>query len=202
MDSVKIKSALLNIWIWITAPLVFAFIPREWDRMPREGSMRWLRFYDEFNYGLNGDEQWVNPILSDHPPTADAAREWKWRVRWCRRNANVYENEQGVDTRSIVWIEFTGNPETRNRPAPGISGDLHIKAWDAEGRLYECHYRVRQWGNSGRCLRSYRGYKLLDILDFSRAHDGRLDPMEMEAAGLRRIAQRVNTTNPLTGFAK
>lgn len=188
-----LKRLALDAFLFLTAPLVLAFIPREWNRLPS-----WLRYYEDFNYGINGDESWINPALGDHPPDDAAARSWRWRVKWSWRNANTFDHENGLDTRQIVRLEYDGDPDTSNRP--GHSGQIRIRCYDAAGREYACIYRVKQWGSSGRCLRLYSGYKLMDILEFwlsSADHS----PEAMDRANLRPVAQRVWAWNPLMGFA-
>lgn len=186
---------LVEVWIYVTAPIVFAFIPRSWDRMPN----KFLALYEDYNYGINGDPYWINPDLSDHPEDDAAARSWKWRVLWCWRNANSLDHWTGLDTRTVVRVEHEGDVRTGNRP--GHSGSMTITAYDRDGRSYTCRYVVRQWGNSGRCWRYYAGYKLKDLLDFWLAN-GTLDPAVMDAKNLRRIAPRVWSPNPLMGFAR
>ena len=183
---------LLDAFLLITAPLVFAFVPQSANRLPGL-----LRYYEDFNYGINGDDGWINPNLSDHPADDAQARSWLWRVRWSWRNANTFDHEHGLDTRTVARVDYSGDPRTGNRP--GHSGELTITAWDNHGRRYDCLYRVKQHGNTGRCTRLYTGYKLKDILDFWIAHQS-LDPALMDKADLRRIAQRVWTWNPLMGF--
>jgi hypothetical protein len=192
-----LKKLLLDLFLAATAPLVFAFVPREWNRLPR-----WLRYYEDAHYGINGDDQWINPALPDHPPNDAAARAWRWRVRWSWRNANTWDAEAGLDTRTVVRVEWDGDIGIRNKPAPGRSGTCRIRAWDNQGRQWDCTYTVRQWGSSGRCLRYYRGYKLMDLAQHAARTSGDLSPKLMDELGLRRVLNRVWAWNPLMGFAR
>jgi len=184
----------VELWILLTAPLVFAFIPKSWDRMPN----RFLQLYEDYTYGINGDPYWINPDLSDHPADDAAARSWLWRVKWCYRNANSLDHWFGFDPQTAVRIDFVGDPKTSNRP--GHSGDLTITVYDRNGRSYLCRYTVKQWGSSGRCFRFYRGYKLKDLLDFYLSTGG-LDPEDMARRKVD-IAPRVFSWNPLMGYEK
>ena len=190
-----LAKVLVEIVIFLTAPLVLALVPKSVPRLPGL-----LALYQDYNYGLDGDEYWVNPTLADHPPTAEAAKTWLWRLRWCWRNANTWDHWFGLDTRTVVRVEFVGDPLTSNRP--GHSGRLEIRAYDHGGRRHDCLYLVRQHGESGRCQRLYAGYKLKDLLDHHQRNGGNLDPALMDAQNLRRIAPRVWSWNPLMGFAK
>ena len=184
---------LLDAFLWLTAPVVFLFVPKETNRLP---SM--LRYYEDYNYGINGDEYWVNPGVAGHPSSDAEARSWKWRVKWSWRNANTFDHEHGLDTRTVVRVEHSGDPKTSNHP--GHSGSLDIVAYDANGKQYHCRYVVKQWGTSGKCWRLYTGYKLKDLLDFWIANQT-LNPELMGQKNLRRIAQRVWSPNPFMGFS-
>lgn len=190
---------LFNFFLWLTAPFVFKFLVKdEWEFMPKDS---FLRYYQDYTYGINGDPMWVNPDLSDHPPTKEAARTWLWRTRWSRRNANVWEHEHGCNNYNLADIKIEGDIWIRNRPVPAKSGFMKVVVTDKQGKKYTCKYTIKQWGNTGRCWRFYRGYKLQDVAQFYDKYKT-LDPAVMKEHGIDEISPQVFAPNPLMGFDK
>lgn len=180
----------IDLFITITAPIVFLFIPKSAERMPK-----FLSWYEDYNYGINGDPYWVNPNMSDHAPSAEAARTYKWRVLWSWRNANVFAYKYlGVKTIDVVGIEYRGDPQTSDNP--GHAGHQFIEVTLEDGSKRICYHGIIRWGSSKRCIRYYLGWKLKDQLD-SFLRTGLL---RGEDPGLRRTLAFVFYVNPLKTF--
>lgn len=190
MNRVILKSfgmALLSLPVWalsfIVVPVAVAFCKRDDEHLPHA-----LRWWDEPTYGINGDPYWCGP---EHANGHE--REYLWRLRWLFRNSlgGWSHDVMGFSSSRIQVIEWSGDPDTQNRPA-GHSGSCYIKVTLDDGSVRECFYIVKQWGNSGRCFRGYFGYKLMDVLHRY---------LKAEPFGGDQI-QDVFSPNPLMGFRK
>lgn len=193
--ALKLIELPIQFLLILLAPIVFAFIPRAWDKMPPGP----LRLWDEFTYGINGDAFWVDPTASDHPATEDEARSWKWRVLWYIRNGNYLDHLMAcrpADIRSLVW---TGNPDVSDAPL-GSEGSLYVTATDNDGKVFECFYFVHRWdsGNPGKCFRFYAGYKLKELVEFVRKHGGL--PYQHPDVPVSDVLQRVFAPMPFKRF--
>jgi hypothetical protein len=132
------KKLPLDAFLFLTCWIVFLFIPKSWERMPK-GSF--LRYYEDAKFGINGDPYWVQPNKSGQPSTPEAARTWYWRSMWSVRNANTWDHEHGVFLSDLVRIEFEGEPNVANKPKL-VEGDLAIHAWDKNGKRWWAYYSV------------------------------------------------------------
>jgi hypothetical protein len=179
----KLLGLPLQLLLIICSLAVFAFVPRKWERMPRGV----LKLWDEWTWGINGDLWWVDPTKRDHPPTAEAARTWYWRVRWYIRNGNVLDHLGACVSADVRALVYTGNPEVSDSPL-GSAGLLRATATTAAGRHYDCLYLVWRWGER-RCLRLQVGYKLKELVEFQRNH-GKL-PFEAPGEAVSDRMQRV-----------
>lgn len=179
----EIISLPVLISSFFIVPLVLAFCKKEDENLPR-----FFWWYDEPEYGINGDPYWRG---QDHANGHE--REYYWRLRWLFRNkiCGWSYGVLGFNSANIRSIEFEGDPDTQNRPA-GHSGEVYIKATLIDGSTKECYYQVKQWGSSGRCWRLYAGHKLMDIL---HKH---LRGESMEDGQISMVL----APNPLMGFAK
>lgn len=179
----KLLGLPLQLLLILVAPAVFAFVPREWDRMP-DGI---LRLWDEYTYGINGDAYWVDASKYDHPHTEEAARSWFWRVLWFIRNGNVMDHWQACRSEDVRALTYSGNPDVSDAPL-GSAGLLLATATAADGRSYDCAYLVWRWSRS-RCLRFQVGYKLKELVEFQRTV-GAL-PYQRPALPVSDVMQRV-----------
>lgn len=124
----------------------------------------------------------VDPLLGDAGHYARWAgwppyiQRWAWLLR---NPADGYDTRvAGATIDSLAWLRVSGDPLTSNRP--GHSGWCY-----ATCRGYWMFYYVRQWGDSGRCVRLYIGWKLMSAV---HGYTGRF-PL-------------VLAFNPLMGFAR
>lgn len=136
-------------------PLALLFRSRDDEHLPRL-----LAWWDEPEYGINGDPYWRG---ADHANGHE--REYWWRLRWLMRNKTGGWSYYmlGFNSANIRSLIFEGDPDTQNRPA-GHSGEVYVQVTLIDGSTRECYYIVKQWGKSGRCWRFYAGHKLMDIL--------------------------------------
>jgi hypothetical protein len=168
---------------FVLVPILLAFCKFEDENLPR-----WAFWWDEPEYGINGDPYWRG---ADHANGHE--REYWWRLRWLFRNKiggwSYYV--MGFNSANIRSLEFEGDPDTQNRPA-GHSGECYVQVTLVDGTMHECYYKVAQWGNTGRCWRLYAGHKLMDILH-KHVSGQPLEDGQITA---------VFAPNPLMGFSK
>jgi hypothetical protein len=176
--------ALLTLPLWISAlvvvPIALAFSKQEDETLPR-----WLSWYDEPTYGINGDPYWKGAGYAN-----GREREYLFRLRWLFRNSlgGWSHDVMGFDSSRIRSLEWEGDQDTQNKPA-GHSGVCYIKVTLDDGSTRECFYIVKQWA-AGRCFRGYFGYKLMDTL---HCH------LRGEGYGVGQV-QDVFSPNPFMGF--
>jgi len=158
-----LKSFLLNLLsvpVWalsfIVVPVALLFTSQKDTHLPS-----WAAWWDDPLYGVNGDPYWALPEHSNGQQT-----KYIWRLRWLFRNSlGGWSNDVvGFKTNDIVSIEYSGDPNTSNRPVPK-SGVLHIEVTLKDGSKRFCWYVIHQWGSSKKCFRFYFGWKLKDVLD-------------------------------------
>lgn len=182
-----IRKFFLDLFILFTTPLVFLFIPKSWDRMPK-----WLRYYEDFNYGINGDPYWK---AIEHANGKE--REYKWRVLWSWRNANTYDHEvNGFKTNLISTLGYVGDVKVSDNP--GHEGLLKMFVNLKNGQQKFSYYYVKKSKLfKGKCLRCYIGWKLKDSLD-DLLENGALGDKE----GLRPTTQFVFVVNPFMSYTE
>lgn len=186
--NVIIKSffmALLSFPVWlskfIVVPIALAFCKESDEHLPK-----WAYWYDEPEYGINGDPYWKG---IEHANGRE--RKYYWRLRWLSRNSigGFSHSVMGFNSDRIRSLEWEGDPDTQNIPA-AHSGRCYIKVTLDDGSIRECFYIVRQWGSSKKCFRGYFGYKLMDTLH---------SYLRGEGYNSRQV-QDVFSPNPLMGF--
>lgn len=145
---------------WCLAPVLPAFARNA--HLPK-----WLHWFDTPDNTLDGDEGFVTL----HAPfKGRGVRGWRRyinRVVWLIRNPG-YGFSYSVLGATILLTPrvISGNPfvsDSRNitigRPH-GLSGHVLLRS----GGFFEFYY-VRQYGNSGKCLRLRFGWKMLGFLN-------------------------------------
>lgn len=168
---VQIPYNLVGLFV---IPLALAFTSRD-----AENRMAFGNAWNEKFYGVNGDPYW----RESHP---DFTSYWS-RLLWLYRNSDEWLVDQfGVVTADIAGVTTIGDRNTANRPF-GHSGRLNILVTMRDGTMYESTYIVKQWGNTGRCLRIYIGWKFKDVFSDDTP---------------RPIIAPVFAINPLMGFQK
>ena len=140
---------LVNLLAYIVVPI--ALLGPTDKNLPR-----WARWWDEPQYGIDGDPYWQGP---DH--ANGHQMEYWWRVKWLLRNKAIWwaTNVLGRNLKAGTPVTVVGNPKTRNRESPGVSGFEYMETVDADGRPVWCYYYVQQWGST-HCVRLYFGWKL------------------------------------------
>jgi hypothetical protein len=136
--------------------IALLFMKKEDRHLP---SWAWLWGNDKDG---DGDQWW----LSDHYPNGTHT-EWWPRFNWfaIRNSCYNYGMKYGsIDLSKTVEVYEKWDKEVSNRDSAttgrGVSGKLLRMAVFASGRVYPCFHLVRQWKDSGRCLRIYVGWKL------------------------------------------
>ena len=180
MEVVSLPVLLIG---FVLVPILLAFCKPEDESLPR-----WAMWWDEPEYGINGDPYWKG---TDHANGHE--REYWWRLRWLLRNKTGGWSYYvlGFNSANIRSLVFVGDPDTSNRPI-GHSGEVMVQVTLIDGSTRECYYIVKQWGNSGRCFRGYFGHKMMDILHKYQRGE-RLEDGQITA---------VFAPNPLMGFVK
>lgn len=147
----------LDLSSFIVVPIVLLFCKKEDARLPK-----YFAWYDDYNYGINGDLPWQGPEHSN-----GKYREYRWRVRWLLRNrVNTFSVAiLGLNSREITKLDISGDIETENKPV-GHSGWQYIVATTKDNKKYFCYYVVYQYPFfKEKCFRAYIGWKLKDIAE-------------------------------------
>lgn len=162
---------------FIVTPIALLFCKKEDEHLPK-----WLAWYDEPRWGINGDKGW---IMSHYPEPTN--RTWWARTRWLWRNRiNGFQMRvTGLDliTNSLGWREVRGHPHATDQK--GEWGLVRIGLTNK--KTYFGYFITKKW-----CkwfyIRIYIGHKLFDISDCP------LDKVE------RRLYESVFTINPFKRF--
>ncbi len=174
VQAIEIPVVLLS---YLVVPIALLQCKPEDENLPR-----WARYWQTYDYGINGDEPWAGPEHANGHQT-----EYLWRLKWLLRNkTGVFSHEvTGFDQFDVFSYYTEGDVLTGNRP--GHSGYLYAEAHLKNGRMYPCYYIVHQLGNSNQCFRLYAGWK------FRQAKRASLWPKSG-------IAQFVVSINPFQFF--
>lgn len=158
-----VRGIPLELSSFIVTPIALLFCKKEDEHLPK-----WLYWYDEPNWGINGDNGWKK----DHFPEP-TNRTWWARVRWLWRNRiNGYQIDiQGynVEKTDISTLQVIGNPD-----ATSVKGREDtfcvVRVKDISQKEYFSLYYEKRW-----CkyfyLRMYIGWKLMDISNAKTAVD-------------------------------
>lgn len=161
---------------------------------PRDGKNRlpgWAAWFDEYDYGPDGDEGWQGPDNAN-----GHQQEYWWRVRFLLRNRiNTFSKLiEGFRSKDVADLVLVGDIKVSNRP--GHSGLMYIEARLKNGKQRFEYYYIRQWGNSGRCIRIRIGWKLKDLME-EYLEDGILGNRPT-----REWVQFCFVINPVMGFTR
>src|SRR3990172_7477973 len=148
--SIQFIHFFVDLSAFIVVPLALLFVSEKNNHLPR-----WFRWYETYDYDINGDEPWQGWEHAN-----GKQRTYWWRLRWLLRNrVGTFSYEHmGFDLALVYKYRVVGDVYTNNRP--GHSGKLYAEALLHDGKtVIPSYYYVRQWGKSGRCLRAYAGWK-------------------------------------------
>ncbi len=197
--SIDLPATLLS---YAVAPIALLFCSKEDDRLPK-----WAAWCDEKTYGINGDGEEPspqNPAGSGWKGAEHAngrQREYLWRVRWLRRNtANTFSVDvTGRVLNGLVEYKVWGDPQTSDSN-PGHNGFLYCEA-HVNNEVLPCYYWIRQWGNSGKCIRLYMGWKIKNNWESVSKRIGKCVGDSIEVVE-DTDAQFVFVFNPFMGFER
>ena len=153
----------LELSSFIIVPIILLFCKKEDEHLPK-----FFSWYDEPNWGINGDYGWKK----DHFQEPEN-RTWWARVRWLWRNRiNGYQiTKQGynVEKTDISTLRVLGDPN-----ATSVKGRADtfcvVRVKNVSQKEYFSLYYEKRW-----CkyfyLRMYIGWKLMDISNAKTAVD-------------------------------
>ena len=158
-----VKGIPIELSSFVITPIALLFCKKEDEHLPK-----WLYWYDEPNFGINGDYGWKK----DHFPEP-TNKTWWARTRWLWRNRiNGYQiAKQGynVEKTDISTLRILGDPN-----ATSIRGRADtfcvVRVKDISQKEYFALYYEKKW-----CkyfyIRMYIGWKLMDISNMKTASD-------------------------------
>lgn len=146
-----------EILAFIIVPIALLSCKKDDERLPR-----WASWFDDPDYGINGDEGWKN----EHFPGKE--RTYRARVCWLLRNRiGVFSVKfLGVKVRDIEpnSVITQGNPKVTSND--GIVSDWCLVSCKLKnGKDRFGYYRTIRYGGflKGFYCRIYLGWKLMDV---------------------------------------
>ena len=140
---------------FVIVPIALAFCKKEDEHLPR-----WASWFDENDYGINGDGGWRE---AHFPPPAN--RTYWARLRWLYRNRiGVFSAKylgvkmDDIDPASVVTL---GDPSVTSNGGR-ISSWCKVECKLKDGRRRFGYYRTIRWCKRF-YIRIYVGWKLMDI---------------------------------------
>lgn len=160
-----ISSWTLQIVALILSPLLSALsVYQHADHLPRR-----LYWFDTLDNTLDGDVG----LYPNFPASGWGWRRWWRRVMWLCRNC-AYGFSQTVIAAQLYTdhvVKTYGDAKIENKP-DGKSGWLVCVVRGADGKVRTwCVMLIYQWGTSGRCLRSYLGWKIKEDAQAGRVKE-------------------------------
>ena len=146
----------IEILHFIVVPIALLACDEKSERLPK-----WAVWFDENDYGINGDDGWKN----EHFPNGKNKTYWA-RLCWLYRNriGNFSAKYLGVKVEDIdaSSVKSVGDTlATENKGAKSTQCLVTCKMKDGCERFG--YYREIRYGKSKRYCRIYLGWKLMDI---------------------------------------
>lgn len=146
----------IEILHFIVVPIALLACDEKSERLPK-----WAVWFDENDYGINGDDGWKN----EHFPNGKNKTYWA-RLCWLYRNriGNFSAKYLGVKVEDIdaSSVESIGDTlATENKGAKSTQCLVTCKMKDGRERFG--YYKEIRYGKSKFYCRIYLGWKLMDI---------------------------------------
>ena len=146
----------IEILHFIVVPIALLACDEKSEHLPK-----WAAWFDENDYGINGDDGWKN----EHFPNGKNRTYWA-RLCWLYRNriGNFSAKYLGVKVEDIDAnsVKSVGNTlATENKGAKSTQCLVTCKTKDGRERFG--YYREIRYGKSKWYCRIYLGWKLMDI---------------------------------------
>lgn len=146
----------IEILHFIVVPIALLSCDEKSENLPK-----WAAWFDENDYGINGDDGWKN----EHFPNGKNKTYWA-RLFWLYRNriGNFSAKYLGVKVEDIdaSSVKSVGDTlATENKGAKSTECLVTCKMKDGKERFG--YYREIRYGKSKRYCRIYLGWKLMDI---------------------------------------
>ena len=146
----------IEILHFIVVPIALLACDEKSENLPK-----WAAWFDENDYGINGDDGWKN----EHFPNGKNKTYWA-RLCWLYRNriGNFSAKYLGVKVEDIdaSSVKSVGDTlATENKGAKSTQCLVTCKMKDGCERFG--YYREIRYGKSKRYCRIYLGWKLMDI---------------------------------------
>lgn len=146
----------IEILHFIVVPIALLACDEKSENLPK-----WAAWFDENDYGINGDDGWKN----EHFPNGKNKTYWA-RLCWLYRNriGNFSAKYLGVkvediDASSVESVGDTLAAENKGRKSTQCLVTCRLK----DGRERFGYYREIRYGKSKWYCRIYLGWKLMDI---------------------------------------
>ena len=147
----------IEIAHFIVVPIALTFCKKEDEHLPK-----WASWFDENDYGINGDDGWKEK----HFPNGKNRTYWA-RLRWLYRNRignfsakYLGVKVEGIDAGTVRTIGDT--LATYNKGQKNTECLVTCKLKDGRERFG--YYREIRYGKSKWYCRIYLGWKLMDIV--------------------------------------
>lgn len=155
----------IEILHFIVVPIALLSCDEKSENLPK-----WAVWFDENDYGINGDDGWKN----EHFPNGKNKTYWA-RLFWLYRNriGNFSAKYLGVKVEDIdaSSVKSVGDTlATENKGAKSTECLVTCKMKDGKERFG--YYREIRYGKSKRYCRIYLGWKLMDICGMNEENKG------------------------------
>lgn len=183
-----IKNVLVEVPVevlqFIVVPFALIGCKKETENLPK-----WAYWFDDPDYGINGDDGWKN----EHFPNGKNRTYWA-RLRWLYRNriGNFSAKYLGVKVEDIDAnsVKTVGDVfATYNKGQKNTECLVTCKMKDGKERFG--YYKEIRYGKSKWYCRIYLGWKLMDIVGMRE--DNKQTYMERDD---KKILQSVWAINP------
>ncbi len=146
-----------EILAFFIVPIALVFCKKEDERLPK-----WAAWFDDPDYGINGDDGWKN----EHFPNGKNRTYWA-RLCWLYRNRiGVFSAKylgvkvEGIDAGTVRTMGDT--LATYNKGQKNTECLVTCKMKDGRERFG--YYREIRYGKSKWYCRIYLGWKLMDVV--------------------------------------
>lgn len=147
----------LEILQFLVVPIALLFCGKESEKLPR-----WAAWFDDPDYGVNGDDGW----RGEHCPNGKNRTYWA-RLRW------LYRNRIGVFSAKYLGVRV-GDIDAGTVRTQGDAHATYNKGQKNTQCLVTCkmkdgterfgYYREIRYGKSKWYCRIYLGWKLMDVV--------------------------------------
>jgi len=146
---------VVNLSAYIVVPIALLFCNPQDTNLPK-----WASWYDEVDYGINGDPYWKGPEHADGKQNT-----YWWRLKWLlRNNSTTFASKVlGFNNTNFNNFVFVGDTETSDQPI-FHEGTIVAEVSTTDGNNGKMFYGIKQISDTNYCFRMYIGYKLMSAV--------------------------------------